>query len=410
MTLSFNSLRRLAIRKDTNALITITLDLVNQNGTIIWSRWDLPFDCERMLSIPRPIGGVLVFSTNGLLHIDQVHSYGLSTNDYSLKSTNFPLDRHEILKISLNECVATLVGHDQCMVISESGAVYLAKLLTDGRNVIKIIMLLVDDVDSKVSCAVYLDPSFIFLGSCLGDSVLYAIQTVGIAMPNVVPKEDSNPSYLRECDRLDCFAPITDFAIGFCEEISEELNQRSACELELIAGIGHGRTGAIGVFHRQLRPDILYSYDVGAAKALFSLRTHLSRNDMRHTHLLLSFQDRTVVLETKNELTEMNRDKCPFTLDRPTVLAETLSNDYIVQICDDRVHLISADLKLLDTLEFVLPGFIVEGVVIETRILLRDRNKKIHLYMYDGSKKLVKKMQKELTVSLVIALYLRFPI
>jgi cleavage and polyadenylation specificity factor subunit 1 len=401
----FNNLRRLATRKDTTALIIITLDLVNQNGTIIWSQWDLPFDCEQILPMLRPIGGVLVFSTNSLLHIDQVHSYGLAVNHYVQKSTEFPSNYQEALNIHLNECTATLISHDQCMIILESGEVYLARFLTDGRTVIKITMILVDEVDAKVTCAIHLNPWFIFLGSCLGDSVLYAIQNSEVAMSSLFNhKEPSKFKYLQECDRLNCFAPITDFAMGFCQEVSEELNQKNFCELELVASMGYRKTGGICVIHRQLRPDILYSYDVGPAKSIFALKTHLSQNDMRHTHLLISFQDHTVVLETKHELIEMDRNDStyPFIWDRPTVLAETLANDRIIQICGDRVHLISTDMKLLDVLEFVLPGFIVEALVIDNAIILRDQNRKLHLYLYDGSKKLVKKLQKELTVMIMI--------
>jgi cleavage and polyadenylation specificity factor subunit 1 len=409
---------RLAVRKDSIALIVITLDLLNHSGTIIWSRWELPYDCERMLPVPRPIGGVLIFSSNILLHIDQIHSYGLSMNDYALKSSNFQLDRHETLKIHLDESAAMLIAHDQCLMILESGAVYLAKLLTDGRTVIRITMTQVDKVEAKISCTAHLRPSWIFLGSCLGDSMVYSIGNVPIySSSDTVMASDSIGSvksgYLRECDRLECFAPITEFSIGFSQEISKELTNGTSYELELVAGVGHGKTGAVGVFHRQLRPDILYSYDVGSAKALFSLEIRSSRELLKAasvttmtaaiattTHLLLSFDDRTLVLETKRELTEMDHETCPFMLDRTTVLAETLPDGNVLQVCDDRALLIGPDLKLINTIEFDFPSYIVEGLILDHLLLLRDQAGKIHLFSYEKPNRFIPRHQGDLMVGL----------
>ena len=412
----------MAVRKDSIALIVITLDLLSHSGTIIWSRWELPYDCERMLPVPRPIGGVLIFSSNILLHIDQIHSYGLSMNDYSLKSSNFQLDRHETLKIYLNESISVLIAHDQCLLILESGAVYLARLLTDGRTVIRITMMQVDEVEAKVSCAVHLRPSWIFLGSCLGDSMVYTIGNMPIFSSSdaamISDSIDSKKSrYLKESDRLECFAPITDFAVGFGQEISKELTHGTSYELELIAGVGHDKTGAIGVFHRQLRPDILYSYDVGSAKALFSLEIHPSRKSPKPsattmtatvattttttTHLLLSFDDRTMVLETERELAEMDHETCPFMLDRTTVLAETLHDGHIIQVCDDRALLIGPDLRLIDTVEFEFPSYIVESLIMDHLLLLRDQTGKIHLFSYEESNRFIPKHQEDLMVGLL---------
>ena len=52
----------------------------------------LPFDCVRALPVPKPVGGVLVFSTNALHYLNQgIPPYGVSLNavgDATLENLN----------------------------------------------------------------------------------------------------------------------------------------------------------------------------------------------------------------------------------------------------------------------------------------------------------------------------------
>ena len=62
---------RIAVRKDTCRLDVITLDVKERVSAFIWSREILPFDCVKILPVPKPIGGILVFAVNSLFFLNQ---------------------------------------------------------------------------------------------------------------------------------------------------------------------------------------------------------------------------------------------------------------------------------------------------------------------------------------------------
>ena len=48
--------RRLPVRKDTCKIVAISLNMQEKVHPVIWSLDNLPFDCQKSLSVPRPIG------------------------------------------------------------------------------------------------------------------------------------------------------------------------------------------------------------------------------------------------------------------------------------------------------------------------------------------------------------------
>ena len=72
---------RIAVRKDTCRLDVITLDVKERVSAFIWSREILPFDCVKILPVPKPLGGILVFSVNALFFLNQgITPYAVSLN------------------------------------------------------------------------------------------------------------------------------------------------------------------------------------------------------------------------------------------------------------------------------------------------------------------------------------------
>lgn len=87
--------RRVAVRQDTCALAAISLNIRQRLHPVIWSISCLPHDCLRLLPVPKPIGGVLLFAANSLTYLTQsVPAYGVSLNSMGDKNTNFPLSEY----------------------------------------------------------------------------------------------------------------------------------------------------------------------------------------------------------------------------------------------------------------------------------------------------------------------------
>lgn len=49
------SLSRLAMRRDTCALVAISLNMSEKVHPVIWQLGSLPFDCYSVLAVPKPI-------------------------------------------------------------------------------------------------------------------------------------------------------------------------------------------------------------------------------------------------------------------------------------------------------------------------------------------------------------------
>ena len=82
------------MRQDTCALAAISLNIRQRLHPVIWSISCLPHDCDKLLAVPKPIGGVLLFACNSLTYLTQsVPPYGVSLNSMGDKNTNFPLSK-----------------------------------------------------------------------------------------------------------------------------------------------------------------------------------------------------------------------------------------------------------------------------------------------------------------------------
>lgn len=77
-------------------MVAISLNIQQRVHPIIWTVTSLPFDCTRVLSIKKPIGGCLVVAINSLIYLNQsVPPYGVSLNSIADHSTSFPLSKSE---------------------------------------------------------------------------------------------------------------------------------------------------------------------------------------------------------------------------------------------------------------------------------------------------------------------------
>lgn len=84
--------RRIAVRSDTCTMVAISLNIQQRVHPIIWTVTSLPFDCLRVLSIKKPIGGCLIMAINSVIYLNQsVPPYGVSLNSIADHSTSFPL-------------------------------------------------------------------------------------------------------------------------------------------------------------------------------------------------------------------------------------------------------------------------------------------------------------------------------
>jgi cleavage and polyadenylation specificity factor subunit 1 len=169
-------------RKDTVTLLAVTLDLQQRASTTIFSIQGLPYDCFRVLSLPQPVGGLLVLGINQVIHVDQAgRCTSIGVNIYASKSTDFPMTHRPMLKLTLEGAVPTPIGNedgDVLLALRDSTFIRL-RFIRDGRNVTDIELEMAEISTSRgvgmagFSCSVTLEAERIFLGSTTGDSILF---------------------------------------------------------------------------------------------------------------------------------------------------------------------------------------------------------------------------------------------
>jgi len=171
----------LELRKDTVSLLAVTLDLQQRASTTIFSVTGLPYDCLRVISLPAPVGGLLVLGTNQLIHVDQAgRCVALGVNFYAKKSTAFPMTHRPELKLSLEGATPVpLDGEDGAILLGlRNGTFVQCRFLRDGRSVTEIDIEKVElskvpnVIIAGYSCAVALEDDRLFFGSQTGDSLL----------------------------------------------------------------------------------------------------------------------------------------------------------------------------------------------------------------------------------------------
>ena len=69
---------RLSERKDTVAVVVISLDVLQRKYPILYRIDKLPFNCTYLHPVPPPVGGLLIVSHNALIHTDQMNAPGVA--------------------------------------------------------------------------------------------------------------------------------------------------------------------------------------------------------------------------------------------------------------------------------------------------------------------------------------------
>lgn len=189
-----SSTARMADRKDTCGLKALALPRssagdpsgASDQMPVVWSVDNLPLDCQKVVAVPEPIGGAIVFATNAIMYLSQSSRCCMATNRLAHtfdSETSLPLDEApEGLCITLDCAETSFLKHDCVLLSLKGGELYLLRLVTDddGQTVRR---LTLERTGSTVlaSCICTLEHDLIFLGSTLGDSLLVSYTLEGVS-------------------------------------------------------------------------------------------------------------------------------------------------------------------------------------------------------------------------------------
>jgi cleavage and polyadenylation specificity factor subunit 1 len=166
---------RYAIKNDTCNSVSLSLNLTQKTNPLIWPVDKLPSDCIKCIPVPPPIGGILIFSVNSLIYINQsVPSYGVSLNSIAKTTSKYPFRNMESTRITLDCAFASFLASDRLLVSLKNGDIYIVTLLIDSDSLRTVRGFNIQKGPSSVipSCLINCCDNYLFIGSRVGNSVL----------------------------------------------------------------------------------------------------------------------------------------------------------------------------------------------------------------------------------------------
>ncbi|CDH59136.1 cleavage and polyadenylation specificity factorsubunit 1 [Lichtheimia corymbifera JMRC:FSU:9682] len=428
---------RLANVKDTVSVVVISLDLTARIYPVIYSIDNLPYDCRRLVPMPKPVNGLLVLASNSILHVAQGSpGVGVAVNGFVEPSTDFRgmiYDEKTVaLGLALDGVKALALSGARCLLFLQNGDWVIVKVKLDGNKVVGMDLDKIAWSDPDIqkehqhtaplamvpSCVASIrDNEYLFLGSRVGDSLL-----VKWNLDTGSRKDDYD---FRVCDRLLNTGPIVDMAIGQDEPLQDEeatpLN--TLPDLELVSCSGYGQNGSLCVFQRHIRPETTFTFNQEGCEAVWSIKCRKEQyfegvqvggnmnqsgtgaawdlsgqivpentwngeqtwGDLLDKFLFISKPKGTLVLATGEEFQQV--ENADFYTAGPTVNVGTLfDHTRIVQIHANAALLLSPGGKLIQTVH-VKQARIVDASISDPYVLLKLENGAIMLFQGDSSSK-----------------------
>ncbi|KAF2013333.1 protein CFT1 [Aaosphaeria arxii CBS 175.79] len=315
----------LAERKDILTYTVFTLDLEQKASTTLLSVQGLPYDINRVVPLPLPIGGALLVGVNEIVHVDQAgRTNGIAVNEFAKACTSFALKDQSSLALRLEGCAIERLSEDNgdVLVVLDDGSIWILTFTLDGRTVSGLTLQPVSTeqggqiLNTRPSCVSNIGRGRIFIGSEDGDSALlgwssklgqttrkrsqadliaedagssqededesmddldddlYNDNTVAVKKVTAVAADPTLPGTysFRIHDSLPSIAPIRDAVIhspGTLGDIPSTKLPSTACDMLL--STGRGKAGGLTALNRELIPANLAQTNLGPSKGLWAV-------------------------------------------------------------------------------------------------------------------------------------------
>ncbi|CAA0830754.1 Cleavage and polyadenylation specificity factor subunit 1, partial [Striga hermonthica] len=353
---------RVSWKRHTCMISALSISTTLKQHTLIWSARNLPHDAYKLLAVPSPVGGVLVIGANTIHYHSQAASCILALNNFAV-----PVDGSQEMPrcgftTELDAANATWLTNDVAVFSTKSGELLLLTLVYDGR-IVQRLELSKSRASVLSSGITTIGNSLFFLGSRLGDSLLVQYNsgeevstlTPGMkeefediesdapltkrlrrspsdAFQDLVAGDDlsfygTGPNKTQLTQKSFTFAvrdsllnvgPLKDFSYGL--RINADPNATGIAKqsnYELVCCSGHGKNGALSVLQQSIRPDTITQESLPGCKGIWTVYHKNVRSDSSkvaadedeyHAYLIISLENRTMVLQTANNLEEVTEN------------------------------------------------------------------------------------------------------
>ncbi|XP_022891037.1 cleavage and polyadenylation specificity factor subunit 1 isoform X1 [Olea europaea var. sylvestris] len=447
---------RVSWKHHTCTISALSISTTLKQHPLIWSATSLPHDAYKLLAVPSPIGGVLIIGANTIHYHSQSASCALALNNFAVPVSGSPEMPRSGFTVELDAANAAWLTNDVAMFSTKSGELLLLTLVYDGRIVQKL-----DLSKSRASVLTSeittVGNSLFFLGSSLGDSLLVQYNS-GVGAPPVTPgvKEEvedieseapfakrlrrsssdalqdivsgeelslygAGPNNSETAQKTFTFAvrdslvnvgPLKDFSQGLRTNADPNATGiAKQSNYELVCCSGHGKNGALSVLQQSVRPETITQESLPGCKGIWTVYHKNSRSDSLkmaadedeyHAYLIISLENRTMVLQTANNLEEVT-ENVDYYVQGSTVAAGNLfGRRRVIQVFARGARILDGGFMTQDLLfksSYLEVGAGSEGTVVSS-VSIADPY--VLLRMIDGSIQLLVGDPSACSVSIMI--------
>lgn len=272
-----------------------------------YQKIDLDPTASKLVAVPPPHCGVLVFCEESIIYISQNSELTSTAIDTTLISAVGQVD---------SDGSRFLAG-------DHKGHLMMVRLCRDDSG--KCTRINVESLGetSMPKCISYLDSGFVYIGSNSGDSQLIRLSTV--------PLPETN-SYVEVVQTFPNLGPIIDFCIV------KGMGYLRQGQGQVVTCSGVGKDGSLRVIRNGIGITEHAWEELPGIKDLFSLRRNL--HDRYHRYLLQSFMAETRILELISA-EEMAPASLPGLEENSRTLhASNMEGDILVQVTAKGVHVL----------------------------------------------------------------------
>ncbi|XAR71785.1 hypothetical protein NMG60_11018197 [Bertholletia excelsa] len=353
---------RVSWKHHTCMISALSISTTLKQHPLIWSAANLPHDAYKLLAVPSPIGGVLVISANTIHYHSQSASCMLALNNFAVSVDSSQEMPRSSFSVELDAANATWLQNDVAMLSTKTGELLLLTLVYDGR-VVQRLDLSKSRASVLTSGITTIGNSLFFLGSRLGDSLLVQFscgmgastsphgvkeevadiegdtpsskrlrRSPSDALQDMVNGEElslygSGPNNSQSAQKTFSFAvrdslinvgPLKDFSYGLRTNADPNATGiAKQSNYELVCCSGHGKNGALCVLQQSIRPEMITQEQLPGCKGIWTVyhkntRSHsvdssktALEDDEYHAYLIISLENRTMVLEAASNLEEV---------------------------------------------------------------------------------------------------------
>lgn len=318
---------RLEALKDTCALAIVSMDMHKRAFSTIGFIEALPFDCHRLLALPRSLGGLLVVSGNALIHVEPGSpGCGIAVNAFAERCASFRLTRSSVTIAGLEGCsLALLDDQRHLLLLTIDGDAFSVRFEKTGRHINRMHLQPAPHSLSLAgpACLASLGGMRLFFGSTAADGKLLAVRiaTSSAAQSSAymdiddelygtsTSRKESTASHASSIDVLD-----TLYSLGPAADIAVWTEHR------LVVPSGRNSECRLNVLHTRLSPLPTASLHIRNARSLWTL----FGGDGCAAYLLVSTDVSSMLMRATPEgLVEV--DESDFYLEGPSFLATSSS-------------------------------------------------------------------------------------